>query len=79
MKTFIKIYKAMLLWATMFSITMFILGLESMIEENRWLLIAVWLFINMLFCWMCKNILTIRDLYKLSGTYYMEKLIRTTK
>lgn len=76
MKTFIRIYKGMLLWVSALSILLFILGLESMIEEHRWSLIVVWLIINILFYWMCRNILTIRDLYKLSGTYYIEKLLK---
>lgn len=76
MKTFIKIYKAMLLWATMFSIVLFIFSFESMIEENRCSIIVVWLFINMLFCWMCKNILTIKDVYVLSGTHWFERIIK---
>ena len=76
MKTFVKIYKAILLWATMISIIIFILGLESMIHEGRWALVAVWLVMNILFVWMCKSILSLRDLYKLSGNYYFEKLLR---
>lgn len=76
MKTFIRIYKGMLLWVSALSILLFILGLESMIEEHRWSLIVVWLIINILFYWMCRNILTIRDFYKLSGTYYIEKLLK---
>ena len=76
MKTFIKIYKAMLLWATMFSITMFILGLESMIDENRFSLAFVWLLINIIFVWMCKMQLTLRDIYVLSGNCWFERTIK---
>lgn len=75
MKTFITIYKTMLLWATVASFIFFILGLESMINEKRWELIAVWVFINALGYWLCKNMLTIRDLYKKSGTYYIERYL----
>ena len=76
MKTFVKIYKAVLLWCTIISITIFVLGLESMIQESRWTLMLVWLTMNVVFCWMCKSVLTIRDVYKLSGTYYFEKSLR---
>lgn len=76
MKTFIKIYKAMLLWATMFSILMFILGLESMIEENRCSWALVWLLINIVFIWMCRMQLTLRDIYVLSGTYWFERTMK---
>jgi hypothetical protein len=76
MKTFIKIYKAMLLWATVFSIVMFILGLESMIEENRFSLAFVWLLINIIFIWMCRMQLTLKDIYMLSGTYWFERIIK---
>ena len=76
MKTFVKIYKAILLWATIISITIYIMGFESMMEEGRWALMAVWFIVNILFCWMCKNILSLRDLYRLSGNYYFEKLLR---
>ena len=76
MKTFIKIYKAMLLWATMFSIVMFILGFESMINENRFSLVLVWLLINIIFIWMCRMQLTLKDIYMLSGTYWFERIIK---
>lgn len=76
MKTFIKIYKAMLLWATMFSIVLFILGLESMIRESRFSLALVWLLINIIFVWMCKMQLTYKDAYKLSGTYWFENMLK---
>jgi hypothetical protein len=76
MKTFIKIYKAMLLWATMFSITIFILGVDSMIEENRFTLVFVWLLINIIFVWMCKMQLTLKDVYMLSGTHWFERIIK---
>ena len=76
MKTFIKIYKAMLLWATMFSIVMFILGLESMIRESRCSLALVWLLINIIFVWMCGMQLTYKDAYKLSGTYWFENMLK---
>lgn len=75
MKTFIKIYKAMLLWATMFSIVIFIFGLESMIEENRFSLALMWLLINIIFIWMCRMQLTLRDVYVLSGTHWFERII----
>lgn len=76
MKTFIKIYKAMLLWATMFSIVMFIFGLESMIEENRFSLALVWLLINIIFIWMCKMQLIYKDVYALSGAFWFERIIK---
>lgn len=76
MKTFIKIYKAMLLWATMFSIVIFILGLESMIEENRFSLAFVWLLINIIFIWICRMQLTLRDVYVLSGTCWLERMMK---
>ena len=75
MKTFVKIYKAILLWATIISIAIYIMGFESMVEESRWALMAIWFIMNILFCWMCKSVLTVRDVYKLSGTYYFEKLL----
>ena len=76
MKTFIKIYKAMLLWATMLSILLFILGLESMIRESRCSLALVWLLINIIFIWMCRMQITLRDIYVLSGTCWFERAIK---
>lgn len=76
MKTFIKIYKTMLLWGTMFSIVLFILGLESMIDESRYSLMFVWLLINIIFIWMCKMQLTYKDVYALSGAYWFERIIK---
>lgn len=76
MKTFIKIYKAILLWATAFSIILFIAGLESMITEGMWTLILVWAVINYIFYWICKTQITYRELYKLSGSQYLEDLLK---
>jgi hypothetical protein len=76
MKTLIKIHKAVLLWATMSSTVMFILGLESMVEENRFSLALVWLLINIIFIWMCRMQLTLRDIYVLSGTYWFERIMK---
>lgn len=76
MKTFIKIYKAVLLWATMLSILLFIIGLESMIRESRCALIFVWLLINIMFVCMCRMQLTLRDIYVLSGTCWFERIMK---
>lgn len=76
MKTFIKIYKAMLLWATALSIILFIAGLESTITEGRWTLILVWAVINYIFYWMCKTQITYREFCKLSGSRYLEDLLK---
>ena len=76
MKTFVKIYKAVLLWVAVASHIIFLLGLESMIEEKRIVLIMVWVVMNFVFCWLIKTLFTIRELYKLSGTYYVEKALK---
>lgn len=75
MKTFVKIYKAMLLWGTMFSILTFIMAADSMITESRWSLMVVWAIINVIFVWMCRCVLTTRDLYELSLTSYVDKAL----
>jgi hypothetical protein len=59
----------------MFSILMFILGLESMINENRFSLALMWLLINIIFIWMCRMQLTLRDVYVLSGAHWFERII----
>ena len=79
MKTFIRIYKTMLLWATGISILMFLMGLESMVENSKWSMILVWLVINILFYWMCRQQLTYRGFYKFSGTQWFENLLRKSK
>jgi hypothetical protein len=66
----------MLLWATMFSIVIFIIGLESMIDENRFSLAIVWLLINIIFIWMCRMQLTYKNVYALSGAYWFERIIK---
>lgn len=76
MKTIVRIYKAVLLWMTVLSFLLFIMALDSMITEGRWTLVLAWVAVNCLFYWMCRSLLTVRDLYKLSGNYYLDKYLK---
>lgn len=76
MKTFVTIYKFVLLWTTFFSFIFFIMGLESMIMESRWSLILTWILMNGIFYWLCHTLLTKRDFLKLSGNYYFKKYLK---
>ena len=74
MKAFIKIYKALLLYTTVFSICTFLLGAESIYEISH-KAFFVWIIMNILFVWMCKSLLTYKDFYKLSGMALLDKLL----
>lgn len=74
MKTFIKIYKALLLYTTVFSICTFLLGAESIYEMSHEAFF-VWIGMNIIFVWMCKSLLTYKDFYKLSGMSMLDRLL----
>lgn len=74
MKTFILIYKAMLLYTSAFSWIVFLMGADSIFEENKtWFF--VWLGMNLLFVWLCRNTLSYRDIYKLSGMALLDRFL----
>lgn len=76
MKTFIKIYKAVLLYSTVLSCTFTLCALESIIEQHNWAFLTALLLLCIGGVFTCYNILSYRDVYKLSGTYYFDQLLK---
>ena len=74
MRLFVTIYKAMLLYVSAFSWIVFLMGAESIFEENKTWFFA-WLVMNLLFVWLCRNTLSYKDFYKLSGMALLDKFL----
>lgn len=74
MKTFVLIYKAMLLYTSAFSWCVFLMSADSILEHST-LWFFTWLGMNIAFVCLCKAILSYRDLYKFSGMTLLDKLI----
>lgn len=76
MKTAKQILKGILLWFTAFSVFCFIAGgLESLVEQDKWLAAGFWLTINAALCYICYNTISYREMYKLSGSQWFDKLL----
>ena len=70
------VLKGILLWLTILSITFFIIGgFESLVEANKGFPAFSWLVINIILGYTCYSTLSYRELYKLSGYRWFEKLI----
>lgn len=77
MKTIKYILKGLLLWFTAFSIFCFIAGgFGSLIEADRWLPAFFWLVINIALGYICYYTISYRELYKLSGSQWLDRLLR---
>ena len=76
MKT-IQIIKGVLLWVTIFSVFYFIAGgFGSLVEADQWLAAGFWLIINIALGYICCNCLSYRELYKLSGSKWVDRLLK---
>ena len=73
MKAFIKIYKALLLYVTVFSICVFICCADYIFTTDKMWFFA-WVGINIIYVWMCKNLISYKDFYKLSGMSLLDRL-----
>ena len=77
MKTIIQIIKGVLLWMTALSIFLFMAGgFESLVEADKWLAACFWLIINIALGYICYKCLSYRELYKLSGSMWFNKLLK---
>lgn len=77
MKTFVYIIKGILLWVTALSITLFIIGgFESLAVSDKWLTAGFWFTINIVLGYICYKCLSYRELYKLSGSMWLDRLLR---
>lgn len=74
MKTIVK---GILLWATVFSILLFLMGgCESLIENGNWIILLVWTLINVALGYACKKFLTYKDAYKVSGLQSIDNTLK---
>ena len=66
MKTIKKISKAILLYATMLSIILFLAGgAESLIEESQYLVCGLWFTITAAMAYLCWHLFTIEEMENL--------------
>lgn len=78
MKVFITLYKALLLYATVLSICLFVCYLDWLYATDKvWTL--AWLIVNILYIWLCKSTLSYRDFYKLSGIVLLDTILNKKK
>lgn len=74
MKTIVK---GILLWVTVFSILLFLMGgCESLIENGNWIILLVWTLINVALGYACKKFLTYKDAYKVSGLQTFDSVLK---
>lgn len=74
MKTIVK---GILLWVTIFSILLFLMGgCESLIENGNWIILLVWTLINVALGYACKKFLTYKDAYKLLGLQALDNIVK---
>ena len=74
MRTFKLILKGMLLCATTLAVIVFIGGIDSLIETPMRMLL--WLLATTILIALCRRTITIRELYKLSGYTYFNRLCK---
>lgn len=68
------ILKGILLWLTVISITLFIIGgFESLVESNKYIIAGLWLFVNIALILGCHYNISYRELCKLTGYGYFWK------
>ena len=71
------IVKGILLWVTVFSILLFLIGgCESLIENGNWIILLVWTLINVALGYACKKFLTYKDAYKVSGLQTFDSVLK---
>lgn len=74
MKTIVK---GILLWTTVLSILLFLMGgCESLIENGNWIILLVWTLINVALGYACKKFLTYKDAYKVSGLQSIDNIVK---
>lgn len=77
MKSFTLILKGILLWLTVFSFLIFIVGAESLIEQKLYLVAWCWLIINVVFVLFSRCIISDKEFQKLSLLQWVNKQLST--
>lgn len=70
------ILKGILLHITIISLLLFIMGCESLMEKEKWLTIIIWFITNIILIFLCRNQITYKELYKLSGEELFNKIFK---
>ena len=65
-----NIFKGVLLWTIVISITLFAMAIDSLSLAG----IVLWMTINIILVIIGKHNLTLRDIYCLSGTRFIDKV-----
>jgi hypothetical protein len=74
MRTFKLILKGMLLCATTLAVMIFVGGLDSLVETPMKML--SWILVTVILIAICRRIISIRELYILSGYNIFNKLCK---
>ena len=71
------VIKGFLLWAMIISILLFMMGgCEILIEEGHWIILSVWILLNVCLAFACKKFLTYKDVYKLTGLQSIDNTLK---
>lgn len=69
-----KILKGILLWATVFTTMLFVIGIDSIVDKGLGVTLT-WIAICIVLYNLCRVTLSLRELYTLSGYKLFYKLI----
>lgn len=67
-----NIIKGVLLWTIMFSVTLFIITIDSLSLVST----LLWVTVNIILVIVGSNNLTLRDIYYLSGSRFIDKVLK---
>lgn len=70
MNTVKKILKGVLLWVTTFTVMLFILGVDSIVDQGY---LVPWLVVCAVLCYLCYRYISGDELNTLSGAKWLEK------
>lgn len=70
MNTVKKILKGVLLWVTTFAVMLFILGVDSIVDQGY---LVPWLVVCAVLCYLCYRYISGDELNTLSGAKWLEK------
>ena len=69
------IYKIILLWITIVSTALLLIGgFESLITSGQWLSAIIWVLVNLELILVCRKTLSVREFYKFSGARTIDRL-----
>lgn len=74
MKTLKLILKGVLLYVTTLAVMIFVGGIDSLIETPMKMLL--WVLVTVILIAICRRTISIRELYKLSGYTYFNRLCK---